>query len=335
MNLILYQSTMSLQDEFPPYGQKEIEDSQKFMIELLAVILISTLTWAVFRFITKDIIGPVNSISFSITYILVAPIVFLGPVIYYWVKHREEEGLPVRLFAYDSPQATLTERAVRTFTARMVKYVLIIAVSLTVVNYLLELILDWWTLNSGMYGKTEINFSWMRDVDSIFAYFILVFANLAVVATVEEFFFRGFIQDQFSRVVETWQSILISATLFAMTHIPIAIFIYEIEGLWLFTALINWFGFGLATGYIYHLTRNIWVVVAWHGIWNVTVSTINYTFLVWEIPSPGLESFVWIFQTLLINGLFLLCIYFFRNYLTEFGRFENIPAQPKSIEVKL
>ena len=182
-----------------PCGKKEIEDSQKFMIELLALILISTLTWAVFRFITKDIIGPINSISFNISYILVAPIVFLGPVMYYWVNNREEEGLPVRLFAYDSPQATLTERAVITFTPRMVKYVLIIAVSLTVVNFLLELILDWLTLNSGMYGKTEINFSWMEDVDSIFAYLILVFTYLAIVATVEEFFFRGFIQDQFSR----------------------------------------------------------------------------------------------------------------------------------------
>ena len=326
---------MSLQDEFPPCGKKEIEDSQKFMIELLALILISTLTWAVFRFITKDIIGPINSISFNISYILVAPIVFLGPIMYYWAKHREEAGLPVRLFAYDSPQATLSERAVITFTPRMVKYVLIIAVSLTVVNFLLELILDWLTLNSGMYGKTEINFSWMEDVDSIFAYLILVFTYLAIVATVEEFFFRGFIQDQFSRVVETWQSILISATLFAMTHIPIAIFIYEIEGLWLFTTLINWFGFGLATGYIYHITRNIWVVVAWHGIWNVTVSTINYGYLVWEIPSPGLEKFVWTLQTILVNALLLLCIYFARDYLAEFGRFENIPAKPKSIEVKL
>ena len=248
---------MSLQDEFPPCGKKEIEDSQKFMIELLALILISTLTWAVFRFITKDIIGPINSISFNISYILVAPIVFLGPVMYYWVKHREEEGLPVRLFVYDSPQATLTERAVVTFTRRMVKYLLIIAVSLTIVNFFIELILDWWVFNSGIYGKTEINFSWMADVDSIFAYIILVFVNLAIVATVEEFFFRGFIQDQFSRVVETWQSILISATIFAMNHLPIAIFIYEIEGLWLFTTLINWFGFGLATGYIYHITRNI------------------------------------------------------------------------------
>ena len=326
---------MSLQDEFPPCGEKEIEDSQKFIIELMGVVLISTLTWAIFRFITKDIIGPVNSISFSITYILVAPIVFLGPAMYYWVKHREEEGLPVRLFAYDSPQATLTERAARTFTERMVKHLLIIGVSLTIVNFLLELILDWGTLNSGMYGKTEMNFSWMPEVDSTFAYIILVFTNLAIVATVEEFFFRGFIQDQFSRVVKTWQSVLISATLFAMTHIPIAIFIYEIEGLWLFTTLINWFGFGLATGYVYHITRNIWVVVAWHGIWNVTVSTINYGFLVWEIPSTGLETFVWISQTLLVNGLLLLCIYFFRDYLAEFGRFENIPAKPKSIEVKL
>ena len=318
---------MSLQEEFPPCGGKQIEDRQKFIIELLCVVLISTLTWAIFRFITKDSIGSVNSISFNITYILVAPVVFLGPVMYYWVKHREETGLPVRLFVHDSPKATFNER--------MVKYLLLIGVSLTIVNFLLELILDLMVLKSGLYGKTEIEFLWMDDIDSTFAYLIIVITHLAVVATVEEFFFRGFLQDQFSRVVEVWQSILISATVFAMTHIPIAIFIYEIEGIMIFTALINWFGFGLAAGYLYHITRNIWVVVAWHGIWNVTVSTIGYTFLVWEIPSEGLENFVWTFQTLLVNASLFLCIYFGRDYLAEFGRFQNIPVKPNSIEVEL
>ena len=318
---------MSLQEEFPPCGEREVEDRQKFIIELLCVVLISTLTWALFRFITKNSIESVNSISSNLAYVLVAPVVFLGPVMYYWVKHREETGLPVRLFVYDSPRATFSER--------MVKYLLLIGVSLTVVNFLLELILDLMVLKSGLYGKTEIEFLWMDDIDSTFAYIIMIITNLAVVATVEEFFFRGFLQDQFSRVIEIWQSILISASVFAITHIPIAIFIYEIEGLWLFTALINWFGFGLAAGYLYHITRNIWVVVAWHGIWNVTVSTIGYTFLVWENPSEGLEKFVWTSQTLFVNASLLLCIYLGRDYLAEFGRFQNMPDKPESIEVKL
>ena len=318
---------MSLQEEFPPCGGKEIEDRQRFMAELMCVVLISTLSWAIFRFITKNSIGSVNSVAFNVTYILFAPVVFLGPVMYYWVKHREETGLPVRLFVHDSPKATFNEQ--------MVKYLLIIGISLTIVNFLLELILDLMVLKSGLYGKTEIEFLWMDDIDSTFAYLVLVITHLAVVATVEEFFFRGFLQDQFSRVVEVWQSILISATVFAMTHIPIAIFIYEIEGIMIFTALINWFGFGLAAGYLYHITRNIWAVVAWHGIWNVTVSTIGYTFLVWEIPSEGLENFVWTSQTLFVNASLFLCIYLGRDYLADFGRFQDIPDKPNSIEVKL
>ena len=318
---------MTIQDEFPPVGEKNIEESQKFIIELLGVVLFSTLIWAFFRFITQDIIGDVNSISFSISYMIFAPVIFLGPMMFYWVKHREEEGFPVRLFAYNSPQAT--------FTKRMVKYVLLIGISLTIVNLLLELFLDYMVLNSGMYGETKFNFLWMDGYDSIFAYFILIVTHLAVVATVEEFFFRGFVQDQLSRVVKFWQSILISATIFAMTHIPIAIFIYEIEGLWLTTSLISWFGFGLATGYLYHITRNIWVVVVWHGIWNVTISTIDWSVYVSEIPSSGLENIVWISQTILINALLLTCIYFARDYLEEFGRFEKFPEAPKSIEVRL
>ncbi len=318
---------MTIQDEFPPVGDKNIEESRKFIIELLGVVLFSTLIWAFFRFITQDIIGDVNSISFSIYYMIFAPVIFLGPMMFYWVKHREEEGLPVRLFAYNSPQATFTER--------MVKYVLMIGISLTIVNLLLELFLDYMVLNSGMYGEIEFYFLWMDGYDSIFAYLILIVTHLAVVATVEEFFFRGFVQDQLSRVVKFWQSILISAAIFAMTHIPIAIFIYEIEGLWLTTSLISWFGFGLATGYLYHITRNIWVVVVWHGIWNVTISTIDWSVYVSEIPSSGLENIVWISQTILINALLLTCIYFARDYLEEFGRFEKFPEAPKSIEVRL
>ena len=68
---------MSIQDEFPPVGEKDIGESQKFVIELLGVVLFSTLTWAFFRFITKDIVGDVESISFSIFYMIFAPVIFL------------------------------------------------------------------------------------------------------------------------------------------------------------------------------------------------------------------------------------------------------------------
>ena len=64
---------MTNQDEFPPFGEKDIEVPQKFIIELLGVVLFSTLTWALFRFITQDIVGPVNSISFHITYMVDTP----------------------------------------------------------------------------------------------------------------------------------------------------------------------------------------------------------------------------------------------------------------------
>ena len=86
MNQTTFRLTMTIQDEFPPVGEKDIEVSQKFIIELLGVVLFSTLTWAFFRFITQDIVGPVNSISFSITYMVFAPVIFLGPMMFYWVK---------------------------------------------------------------------------------------------------------------------------------------------------------------------------------------------------------------------------------------------------------
>ena len=175
----------------------------------------------------------------------------------------------------------------------------------------------------------------MDEFDSIFAFLIFMVTHIAVVATVEEFFYRGFIQDQLSKVLQAWQSMLISAAIFALTHLPIAIFIYELDSIWLITSLINWFGFGLVAGYVYHLTRNIWVVIAWHGIWNVAVSTIGYSAWISELPSQGLEQFIWISQTMLVNALILLAIYYTRDYIKQFGSFENKSSAPKTIEMKL
>ena len=195
--------------------------------------------------------------------------------------------------------------------------------------------MDYIVLSSGLYGDIDFFFTWMDEFDSFFVFLIFMVTNIAVVATVEEFFFRGFIQDQLSRVLQAWQSMLISAAIFALTHLPIAIFVYEIESVWLITSLINWFGFGLAAGYVYHITRNIWVVIAWHGIWNVTVSTIGYSAWVYDVPSQGLEQFIWTSQTILIYALLLLAIYFTRDYIKEFGSFGDKSSAPKTIEVKL
>ena len=318
---------MDLQDEYPPVGETDIDDPQRFILELLGLALSVILTWALFRYLTKDVFDSSASVSFSISYVLVAPVIFIGPIMYYWYQYRGEECLPVRLFANYSPKET--------FSQRFIVSIIVIGLSLTFVNYTLDLILDYIVLSSGLYGDIDFYFTWMEEFDSIFAFLIFMVTHIAVVATVEEFFYRGFIQDQLSKVLQAWQSMLISAAIFALTHLPIAIFIYELDSIWLITSLINWFGFGLVAGYVYHLTRNIWVVIAWHGIWNVAVSTIGYSAWISELPSQGLEQFIWISQTMLVNALILLAIYYTRDYIKQFGSFENKSSAPKTIEMKL
>ena len=318
---------MDLQDEYPPVGETDIDDPQRFILELLGLALSVILTWALFRYLTKDVFDSSASVSFSISYVLVAPFIFIGPIIYYWYQYRGEECLPVRLFANYSPKET--------FSQRFIVSIIVIGLSLTFVSYTLDLILDYIVLSSGLYGEIDFYFTWMEEFDSIFAFLIFMVTHIAVVATVEEFFYRGFIQDQLSKVLQAWQSMLISAAIFALTHLPIAIFIYELDSIWLITSLINWFGFGLVAGYVYHLTRNIWVVIAWHGIWNVAVSTIVYSAWISELPSQGLEQFIWISQTMLFNALILLAIYYTRDYIKQFGSFENKSSAPKTIEMKL
>ena len=318
---------MELQDEYPPVGETEIDDPQRFIIELLGLALAVILTWSLFRYLMKDVFDTISSVSFNISYILVAPFIFIGPVLYYWYQYRGEECLPVRLFADNSPKET--------FSQKFIVSIIIIGLSLTFINYTLGLILDYIVLSSGLYGDIDFFFTWMEEFDSFFGFLLFMVTQIAIVATIEECFYRGFIQDQLSKVLQSWQLILLSATIFALSHLPVAIFVYEIESKWLITSMINWFGFGLATGYIYHITRNIWTVIAWHGIWNVTVFTIWYNVFISETPSQGLEQFIWISKTILVNALILLAIYFTRDYIKEFGSFGNKSSAPKTIEVKL
>ena len=318
---------MDLQDEYPPVGETDIDDPQRFILELLGLALAVILTWSLFRYLMKDVSDSISSVSFNISYVLVAPIIFIGPVMYYWYQYRGEECLPVRLFAYNSPKET--------FSQKFIVSIIIIGLSLTFVNYTLDLILDYIVLSSGLYGDIDFFFTWMEEFDSFFAFLIFMVTQIAIVATIEECFYRGFIQDQLSKILQSWQLILLSATIFALSHLPTAIFVYEIESKWLIISIINWFGFGLATGYIYHITRNIWIVIAWHGIWNVTVFTIGYRAFVYDIPSQGLEQFIWISQTILLNALILLAIYYTRDYIKQFGCFENKSSAPKTIEIKL
>ena len=318
---------MDLQDEYPPVGETDIDDPQRFILELLGLALAVISTWSLFRYLMKDVSDSISSVSFNISYVLVAPIIFIGPVMYYWYQYRGEECLPVRLFAYNSPKET--------FSQKFIVSIIIIGLSLTFVNYTLDLILDYIVLSSGLYGDIDFFFTWMEEFDSFFAFLIFMVTQIAIVATIEECFYRGFIQDQLSKVLQSWQLIPLSATIFALSHLPTAIFVYEIESEWLITSMINWFGFGLATGYIYHITRNIWIVIAWHGIWNVTVFTIGYSAFVYDIPSQGLEQFIWISQTILLNALILLAIYYTRDYIKQFGCFENKSSAPKTIEIKL
>ena len=318
---------MDLQDEYPPVGETDIDDPQRFILELLGLALAVISTWSLFRYLMKDVFDSISSVSFNISYLLVAPIIFVGPVMYYWYQYRGEECLPVRLFADNSPKET--------FSQKFIVSIIIIGLSLTFVDYTLDLILDYIVLSSGLYGDIDFFFTWMEEFDSFFAFLIFMVTQIAIVATIEECFYRGFIQDQLSRVLQSWQLIPLSATIFALSHLPTAIFVYEIESEWLITSMINWFGFGLATGYIYHITRNIWIVIAWHGIWNVTVFTIGYSAFVYDIPSQGLEQFIWISQTILLNALILLAIYYTRDYIKQFGCFENKSSAPKTIEIKL
>ena len=300
---------------FPPLGNNQPNNKSIFVVELFAVTSFSLLLWSLFRFFTSDILESIDTIKFNLAYILVAPIIWLVPMMLYWAYYRKEDGLPVRFFVFNSLKDSLNKRFIVLMTS--------IGLSITLVEILIVLFRDLIIFYSGIYGDVEIEFMWGTATDSIFLYLVVLVTNLFFVATVEEIFFRGFLQDQLSRVLTVSQSVLISGTIFGLTHLPIAIFIYELEGLQLTLAVINWIGMGLAFGYVYHITRNIWVCIFWHGIYNATVSTINWGFYVSDIPSKDTEQFIWVLSQLLLHIGFLLLIYFTRSTLGNFGRYRT------------
>ena len=188
---------------------------------------------------------------------VLAPLVFLGPMMY-WIKHRGEEGLPVRILLI----VLLKKRLHNLFPLHGGNWFLNNAVS-----FVVELISQLIILNSGIYGDTEFNFLWMEKTNSFVAYIVLVITHLGVVATVGNFLqrFRSrsvfksasnmAIRVDFGRRIcnDSYHCHLRTRLGLSTHHIA-----DQLVRLW-------------SHGWIpvpHH--RNIWVVVFWHGIWNVT-----------------------------------------------------------------
>ena len=270
---------------------------RRHIAELLGLWVLILVCWTVYRQVSLPYIEPSGSMKFYFAQVIFQPIIFLLPIFLYWKFVRKETATLVRFFSDYSTKKSF------------IFWALVIGIVLLIMELILLLSIQYAIFNSGFFGSTELEFDFgFLDTESWSHYLVMALSNLLVVAVVEEFVFRGFFQNQFEKVLPKWQSLALASILFGLMHLPIAIIIYDLEGLWLIYSLIEWIGVGMIIGYAYQISRNIWVPIFWHGLHNVLVGTFTWRFVELEkVPSEtvifsvmSLDKIVYFTATMLL-----------------------------------
>ena len=283
--------------------KQDFSHKGRYIAELLGLWILLLGCWAIYRLVSLPYIEPIWSMKFYLAQVIFQPIIFLVPIFLYWKFVRKQTATPVRFFPENSSKSSF------------VFWALVLGIILIIVEYILHFIRSYAIFNSGLFGDTNLEFEFgFLDTESWSHYLVMALTNLLIVAIVEEFVFRGFFQNQFEKVLPKWQSLALASILFGLMHLPIAIFVYEMEGYWLLYSLIEWIGMGMILGYAYQISRNIWVCIFWHGLHNVLVGTFTWRFVEYEkVPS---EMVVYSVGTLGLIAYFvttMLLLYISRN----------------------
>lgn len=271
--------------------------------ELLGLWIFILGCWTVYRLVSLPYIEPYGSMKFYLAQVIFMPIIMLPPIFLYWKFVRKQTATPVRFFSDYSSKKSFVIKG------------LVFGIILTIVELILHLIRSYAIFNSGLFGDTELEFEFgFLDTESWSHYLVMVLTNLLIIAIVEEFVFRGFFQNQFEKVLPKWQSLALASILFGLMHLPIAIFVYEMEGYWLLYSLIEWIGMGMILGYAYQISRNIWVCIFWHGLYNVLIGTFNWRVVENEkVPSEMVQFSVGTLGLILLFITTMLLLYISRN----------------------
>ena len=275
--------------------------------ELLGLWVFLLGCWTVYRLVSLPYIEPFGSMKFYLAQVIFMPIIFLPPIFLYWKFVRKETATPVRFFPDYSSKKSVVIKA------------LVFGIILTIVELVLHFIRSYAIFNSGLYGDSKLEFEFgFLDTESWSHYLVMALTNLLIIAIVEEFVFRGFFQNQFEKVLPKWQSLAMASILFGLMHLPIAILVYEMEGLLLVYSLIEWIGMGMILGYAYQISRNIWVCIFWHGLHNVLIGTFNWRMVEYEkVPSEMVQFSVGSLGLIVYFITTMLLLHISRNKFTD------------------
>ena len=285
----------------PPKGERPTPGKWQYISEILAIILIEFVLWGIYRMVSAPYISPFGSLKFYIAHFIAAPTIHLVPIVLYWKYYRREKGHPF------------------TFTRKR----LMSGIMIGLISAVIWRVLQMFTADtlSGIAGGTEfgtLGFYSALDTTTVLLFAIMTFTHFAIVGPVEELEFRSFTQDQAARVLPNWQALAFASVLFGLSHIPIAITVYEMPLPQLLVAEIGWMTAGAVFGALYMWSRNIFACIIMHGMGNWQLSVF---FFQSRMSPEGMSTMtsviVGTLATLIVNAVMIALFYLVFKYYWE------------------
>jgi len=93
-----------------------------------------------------------------------------------------------------------------------------------------------------------------------------------IVGITEELVFRGWILNALLKKMSTWSALIINNLLFLCIHFPIWYQTHTLIGNFTSGSFITVFVLGIIFGWLFIKSKNIWVPVTYHMLWDIIVT---------------------------------------------------------------
>jgi membrane protease YdiL (CAAX protease family) len=282
----------------PPVGARPLPPKWTYVLMVFGVIGLEIGIWAVYRYFTAPIFAGYGTELFFLIHIIAAPTIHLIPIILFWLLIRRERGLPF------------------TFTKKLIMSGVIVGFIAAIIwRFLEEVTYD---VFAGMAGGTvpgTFTFFNLMDSSTITILALMTFVHFFIVGPVEELEFRSFAQDQAARVIPNWQALIFSSVLFGCSHIPIALFVYQLPPHIFVGALIGWISAGFVFGVLYIYSRNILACIIMHGMgnWQLSVFYFSSTEIIGAMDSVT-AVVVGTVSSVVADAIMILIIFLIHKY---------------------
>lgn len=296
----------------PPVGDNPTTAKGNYVLQLLGVFLVELVLWTIYRFISAPYIFPAFSLKFYLAHIIAAPVIHLTPILLWWWYVRKEKGKT------REESKNLLDWIVSwlpfKFTRKRLFSGLIIGFTAAIIWRLLQQFTD--EMVFGAMGLTAPGtFAFLNGLDSLFL--LMTFVMFFIVGPVEELQFRSFLYDQSARVLPNWQAVAFSSILFGCSHIPMALFMYQMpihDFIW---ALIGWMSAGAVFGVLYMYSRNIYACIIMHGMGNWQLFVYYFSSSIIESPDSTSMMIAGIISTVIVNIILIVIFFLAHKYFWQ------------------